>query len=355
MPRLATFIIADDLTGALDSVAPFAGLGMDCLVATSAGSLSQALAQQPQVLSVNIGTRELDPETAHNRAEAATRALEPHAGRNTVWMKKIDSRMKGQISAEVLGVIGVTGATRVLVCPAIPDLGRIVIDGCLQGEGVGAPIPVDLDLPGDISVIRPDARTGADLDAMVQAAVPGTLLVGARGLAGALARQSFPGRGGGVAAMPAGPVGYCIGSRDPITLAQVDLLAKKGDLLRLSAPDGVVPDRLGFSDLLVVATQGQGAASSQVSSRLAEGVLDLVGGLTTLVACGGETAAALLRAAGVGVLRVRGEVLPGLPLCEALDCPGFPALITKSGGFGPPDTLLALWQAAHRKEGQPCL
>ena len=41
-------------------------------------------------------------------------------------------------------------------------------------------------------------------------------------------------------------------------------------------------------------------------------------------------------------MRVAGEVLPGLPLCHAIDRPDFPALITKSGGFGPPDTLLRL-------------
>jgi D-threonate/D-erythronate kinase len=52
-------------------------------------------------------------------------------------------------------------------------------------------------------------------------------------------------------------------------------------------------------------------------------------------------------------LRVEGEILPGLPLCHAVDLPGFPDLITKSGGFGPPDTLLRLWQAARNPEGCP--
>jgi uncharacterized protein YgbK (DUF1537 family) len=90
-----------------------------------------------------------------------------------------------------------------------------------------------------------------------------------------------------------------------------------------------------------------------VSARLAEGVTRYVFGLKTLVLTGGETAAAVLDAAGIHLLRVKGEILPGLPLCHAVDLPGFPDLITKSGGFGPPDTLLRLWQAAQSPEGFP--
>jgi uncharacterized protein YgbK (DUF1537 family) len=50
-------------------------------------------------------------------------------------------------------------------------------------------------------------------------------------------------------------------------------------------------------------------------------------------------------------LRVEGEVLPGLPLSRAIGLPDFPAVITKSGGFGQPDTLLRLWQFAQDNKG----
>jgi uncharacterized protein YgbK (DUF1537 family) len=355
MPRLTTLIIADDLTGALDSVAPFAAVGLDCLVATSLPGLAQAVALAPEVLAVNLGTRELDPEAAAKVARAAAVAAAAKVGPDTIWFKKIDSRMKGPIAAEVAEVVAVTGLDRIVLCPAIPDLGRLVIGGKVVGEGVANPIPVALHLPDKPPLKVPDVRTDADLDQLLQPRLAETLLVGARGLAAALARRLRPGRGAVLAPMPAGAVGFCIGSRDPISLDQVDRLVASGALPLVEAPDGVVPRRTGSGPVLVQATAGPGAGGADVARRLAQGMLDRLGGLKTVVACGGETSAALLSAAGVGVLRVRGEVLPGLPLCHAIGVPDFPALVTKSGGFGQPDTFLRLWQAAHCTEGQPCL
>lgn len=354
MPRLETVIIADDLTGALDAVAPFAAVGMDCVVATSPDGLSAAMAHASQVLSINLGTRERGSVKAQAIAGTAALAAQRLAGPETVWLKKIDSRLKGQIAAEVAGVIGVIGPASILMCPAIPDLGRVVVGGNLEGEGVATPIPVALRLPGGIDVATPDVRSDDDLDRVVQALGSGTLFVGARGLAAALARRQRPGRRSAAVPMPEGPVGFCIGSRDPITLAQADILRKTGEMPCVAAPDGIVPLQPATGEVLLQATQGSGATAAQVAVRLADGIIGYLKGLRTLVVSGGETAGALLRAADIGVLRVVGEVQPGLPLCHAVEVPGFPALVTKSGGFGRPDTLLRLWQAAHSKEGQPC-
>lgn len=350
----STVIIADDLTGALDSIAPFASLGLVSVVATAAESLTQALAQSPDVLAVNLGTREADARTARDKMDAACATLLPSATAGTLWLKKIDSRMKGQIAAEVAGLVAALGATRVLVCPAIPDLGRVVIGGCLQGAGVETPFPVTIDLAGTVPVEAPDARGDDDLDAIVKGARPGTVLVGARGLAMAIARLQRPNRLPAWVTLPHGPAGFCIGSRDPITMAQVDCLRKSGQLSWIAAPDGLVPHAAISGDVLVQATPGTGASGAVVSARLAAGMLPHLSALTSVIASGGETAAALLGAAGIGVLRVMGEVMPGLPLCHAVGRPGFPAIITKSGGFGQPDTLFQLWQAARRTKGQSC-
>jgi uncharacterized protein YgbK (DUF1537 family) len=61
-----------------------------------------------------------------------------------------------------------------------------------------------------------------------------------------------------------------------------------------------------------------------------------------LVLTGGETAAAVLAATGLGVLQVVGEVLPGIPLCKACGRDDLPLIVTKSGGFGAPDALSLL-------------
>lgn len=48
---------------------------------------------------------------------------------------------------------------------------------------------------------------------------------------------------------------------------------------------------------------------------------------------------AILGEIGVGCIRVEGEVLPGVPVSSMMAQQPL-RLVTKSGGFGPPETLL---------------
>ena len=353
MPDLVAVIIADDLTGALDSSVPFATLGFNSVAAVLPEGVPLALASGAEVVAVNLGTRELGPDVAFARAAEAARVVHRFAGPKTIWLKKIDSRMKGNIGAEAAGVASVVNPARVVLCPAIPELGRFVRNGRLEGHGVAAPISVTLS-PADLPTEIPDAETDADLDRLVRNADPRCLFVGARGLAAALARWLGRDRRPLPAPDLQGPLGFAVGSRDPITLAQVAGLRAADGLRWIAAPDGLVPSAPVPGPVLVQATPGSGATGAVVADRLAQGMLAHLSGLGTLVLTGGETAAALLRAANIGHLRLKGEILPGLPLCLAPDKPGFPALVTKSGGFGPPDTLLRLWQAARSPEGLSC-
>ena len=77
MSYLKAVLIADDLTGSLDSAAPFAAMGLTCFVAVAPDALEAALALSPDVVSVNLGTRELPPQIARARAEAASRTDRP--------------------------------------------------------------------------------------------------------------------------------------------------------------------------------------------------------------------------------------------------------------------------------------
>lgn len=353
MSSLVAVLIADDLTGSLDSVAPFAALGMTSVTAVTLDALGPALALAPQVLSVNLGTRELPPDQARSRSALATHALMDAAGPGTFWIKKIDSRLKGPIAAEIAGMADVLPLTGMLICPAIPELGRIVSAGQLRGFGVEGGIAVaktvNLDLPCDV----PDAISDADLDRLAALIQPGIPVAAARGLAAALARRLHPGRLPVPARLQCGLIGFAVGSRDPVTTAQVAQLQHEGGPRLILAPDGDVPDFPDPGPFVIQATAGAGAEGKAVSARLAKGVARHIPGLTSLVLTGGETAAAVLETLGIRLLQVEGEVLPGLPFCRAAGRPQFPALITKSGGFGPPDTLLRLWQAAQRPEGSP--
>lgn len=338
-------VIADDLTGALDSVVPFADAGLRCVVATAPAHLAQALGQGAQVIAVSTGSRDLPAGQAAKVAAEVAQALRGVP----VMFKKIDSRMKGNIAAEVAAIAQVLGLRAVMICPAIPQMGRVVMGGLLQGFGVAPPMAVAGSVVGlGLRVVAPDATSDGDIDRILAAVAPGTLLVGARGLSAGLARRMGQGQSVGVGAtvrlpLPR-PIVFVIGSRDPITLAQVaHLLAGQPGAAFVTAPNGAA-GALPLSDMLIVqATGGDGVApSAVVTAALAASLVGLTSPRACLVLTGGETAAAVLAALGIGVLEVVGEALPGLPMCRALGRADGPLIVTKSGGFGDPDTLSLL-------------
>ena len=338
-------VIADDLTGALDSVVPFADAGLRCVVATAPAHLAQALGQGAQVIAVSTGSRDLPAGQAAKVAAEVAQALRGVP----VMFKKVDSRMKGNIAAEVAAIAQVLGLRAVMICPAIPQMGRVVMGGLLQGFGVAAPMAVAGSVVGlGLRVVAPDATSDGDIDRILAAVAPGTLLVGARGLSAGLACRMGQGVGVGVGAtvrlpLPR-PIVFVIGSRDPITLAQVaHLRAGQPGAAFVTAPNGAA-GALPLSDMLIVqATGGDGVApSAVVTAALAASLVGLTSPRACLVLTGGETAAAVLAALGIGVLEVVGEALPGLPMCRALGRADGPLIVTKSGGFGDPDTLSLL-------------
>ena len=349
VPRVA--LISDDLTGALDAAAPFAVAGWRTIVATAPQHLDAALAAGAEILAVSLNSRDIPGDDAGARAGEAARAL----AEVPVLFKKIDSRMKGHIGQESSAVAVTRGLSGIVICPAIPELGRIVRDGALQGVGVAQALPVGAlaAVPVGLAAECPDAVTDADLDRIV-AGSGGALLVGARGLAAALARSLGPAPVPHAAQRALGlPIAVVIGSRDPITLAQIDPMCGHAALLglrRIAAPDGIVEDADPPQPVTVLqAVRGEGAEEAVVAARLARGaVRDVVPGQHSLVLTGGETAAAVLREMGVGVLHLLAEVEPGLPVSLPLDFPGAPTIVTKSGGFGDAGCLSRILQRAAK-------
>ncbi|GHC59531.1 four-carbon acid sugar kinase family protein [Neogemmobacter tilapiae] len=338
MTGLQVAIIADDLTGALDSAAPFAAMGLRTVVLTGLEALPQA--EGADVVALSLASREIPVGQAAARAEAAARALG-----GAVWLfKKIDSRLKGHVAAEVAAVAAVRGATRILACPAVPDLGRFVLGGALVGQGVAVPLPVAPAL-APLPVEAPDVRGEADLEALMASLTPDVLLVGARGLASALARRLAKGAAP-VPPLP-GPLVILVGSRDPITLAQVELARQEPGVEWIAAPDGQVPqDAMPGATLLLQAMPGAGATGAAVSARLAKGLPVHLTARRGLLITGGETAGAVLAHLGLQALEVQGEVLPGLPLCRPLGAMEHLTIVTKSGGFGDVDALQRLIRQA---------
>jgi D-threonate/D-erythronate kinase len=333
MTRLA--VIADDLTGALDASAPFAARGLSTLVALGRDQLCAALASGADVIGVSTDSRELAPDAAR-QAVADCLALLP-AG--LPIFKKIDSRLKGNIAAELDAI----SFRRALVIPAIPAFGRWMRDGRLGGFGVSEPIDVAARLGHHAGKAHtPDVATQDDIDRALTN-FDHDLPVGARGLAEALAIRLAPGAAPPVVPSITAPVICVIGSTDSITLEQIRRLRETSPALHdILAPNGVAPNDLpplGPMTLLQ-ATAGDTRMDPVVVARhLGEALLRMpVQQGATLFISGGATAQVVLRSIGIGILQLVGEALPGLPIARA---GGF-TIITKSGGFGTPDTLLRL-------------
>ena len=333
MTRLA--VIADDLTGALDASAPFAVRGMATVVALGVEGLEAALASGADVIGVSTDSREIAPDAA--RQAVANCIARLPAGLQI--FKKIDSRLKGNVEAE----LDALSFRRALVIPAIPAFGRWVRGGRLGGFGVAEPVDIAAQLGRHaLSASVPDISRQDDIDSAL-ASIEHDLLVGARGLAEALACRLAPiGAPRPLLAIVA-PAICVIGSTDPITGDQVDRLRRGAPALTyIAAPDGEAPDALPSPGALTVLQATRGATVADpgaVAERLAETVLRLspsAGAL--LVISGGATAQVVLRAMGIGMLELVGEALAGLPIARA---GGF-TIITKSGGFGEPDALLRL-------------
>ncbi|WP_163560765.1 four-carbon acid sugar kinase family protein [Halomonas sp. NO4] len=333
LPRLA--IVADDLTGALDSGAAFARYGLRTLAVTSPEAIERVLAEEcPEILTISTQTRDASPDEARRRVAQVVTTLP--AG--TPIFKKVDSRLKGPIAAELDEI----PFHRLVAMPAIPLFDRVVRNGCVSGFGVDSPISVAAALGhhADRACI-PDIAHDEDMDRWLDATDPDTLLLGARTLSERIARRMADHRNPEDAPLSFPPA-LCVvaGSRDVITLSQIDsLLAAHPDAVPILAPNGcLVAESVQSTRLMVLqAVSGPGSVAGEtVAASLAASLTQLVEpGAVTLLLTGGATAEAVLQANGILVMELLGEILPGLPVCRAGDT----IFITKSGGFGANDTL----------------
>jgi uncharacterized protein YgbK (DUF1537 family) len=342
-------MVADDLTGALDAAAPFAARGLRTLVVLSPFGLEtadRARLREAEVICINTASREIPAEEARRRVLAATTEL--MALTPGLLFKKVDSRLKGHVGVETGAMLQLSGRARALVAPAIPDLGRVVVDGAVTGKGVATPIPV-ADGFGGLPVTCPDTRDDAGLaEAAVDVAdhADAVLAVGARGLAQALAARFAP-RDIAAAPIPLPePTLVAIGSRDPITRAQIEAVMASATPQRVLAPNGRITSQVTPSALtLITAEPAEPAeAGAVVAGRFADGLAEIIRDAVpaSLLVSGGETAYAVLTRLGVDSVDLLGEALPGIPYARARIGGKQVVILTKSGGFGEPDAISLL-------------
>ena len=140
--NLLVGIFADDLTGALDAAAPFAASRFRTVV-SSTSELPHG-ADAAEVVSINLGTRHMDPADIGSHVEQAVGALADLGAQ--VMLNKVDSTLRGNPGVELTIALRKLSADHAVLCPAYPQNGRTVENGILLVNGV--PV-VDTDVGQD--------------------------------------------------------------------------------------------------------------------------------------------------------------------------------------------------------------
>ena len=367
-------IVADDLTGALDTAAPLVAL---------AGPLP--VFWKPAQAMAAAGSFALDTESRDVDAPAAD-WLDAFSGADLAY-KKINSLLRGNTAREVAACLASGRFKSALIAPAFPAQQRITTGGRQHWRADPAlpwqAVPCDLasELARSGATLRlaaaAEAVTGSGcffcdaadeqhLAALVDAGrrlQPPVLWCGSAGLARALtgAPQARP--------LPSlePPLLLVIGSHHPVTLAQIETLAAQAPeaLIRIPATGAIEPairaaaDRLarhGWAALWIEVADGTGP---EVAGPLFDRVLGRARAQLpqprSLVVTGGATLHRLVQALDAEALLVTGEPLAGIARsrleggrwdgCE---------VISKSGAFGHSRLLiqLALSAKPDRAKGE---
>jgi D-threonate/D-erythronate kinase len=351
-------LVADDLTGAADCAVGFAEHGWRVELALRSAAPRMLNPSIATVLALTTESRALPDTNAAQQTFTAANELIT-AGAERLYIK-IDSTVRGSVAAQVDGAIRAWSTAHdnaiAVVCPALAELGRTVVDGVVLVDGVPVSetaagidpvtprtesdllriIPGSvrgrLDTVGSARIVVADARTTSDLDMLaagLAVADHSVIVVGSGGLSAALGRRWpvepaspatwLPRRGTSV-------VLVAVSSLHPVTRQQVAQL-------REQSSDQVK---------IMTATQAVNISPAEAAVELADRVATelTTGHYLAAVLVGGDGAAAILRSLAADRVVVDSMISTG---CPASTVVGGPAdglrLITKSGGFGQPDTL----------------
>ncbi|MDK4741859.1 four-carbon acid sugar kinase family protein [Rhizobium sp. CNPSo 3464] len=382
MPTLR--LIADDLTGALDTAVEFVGVYRPIEV-----QREDALpASLPDCLAIDSGTRE---KTAAEAA-AIVGHIAPLLEGADLAFKKVDSLFRGPWAAELAACFRLGHWRHCILAPAFPHHGRHTRGGRqvlfagkdawrdisgdlvahLKAEGLPAfntplshhQVDAGDPIPDGIHVF--DAHSDDDLDAViawVSSALQGPVLwSGTGGLARALARnidlathrrpppekdasEERPAPTVPVSRRLQRPVLGLFGSDQPITLAQLQACGPNWLKLAEGASADAVDRQIQQSGVAMVSLDLPTGLERDDAARRIEatfgGIANALPAPATLIVAGGETLRNLCAALDVTALSLTGQAAPGLPRSTIVGGPWQgTTVISKSGAFGGP----TLWR-----------
>ena len=332
-------MLADDLTGACDAAVKFAQEGFKVRLIRDR---SQRIDPSADLIVASTESRSDAPAEARSKVHEACRWMQDRGVR--VLYKKIDSTLRGNAGDEIAAVMETCGFTSAVATPAFPAMGRVVSQSRLRivSEPESNPLDIRERLNASGNVMVADASTPAELEAVAERALsrsPTPLLVGSAGLASPVAclLAARLGRSGQVVKPPRSrkPLLFVVGSIHPVTTRQLEELKQQRCCIfsSLSSVTAGLLDQAASGRKNVVAIPEFGEQSEKPPARYVE-LLDRQH-IGALVLSGGDTAALVCDAAGVGSVDVIAELAPGIPwgylrggTADAT------TVVTKGGGFG---------------------
>ena len=126
-------IVADDLTGAVDTGAQFRKRSYKTCVITSSDEFTKSL-DICDVLVVDTESRFDDAKTAYNKT-FETGKLARSENFKYIY-KKLDSTMRGNVGAEIAGLMDSMEISLAFLVPALPLYGRTTLDGKVYVKGI---------------------------------------------------------------------------------------------------------------------------------------------------------------------------------------------------------------------------
>jgi uncharacterized protein YgbK (DUF1537 family) len=401
-------VVADDLTGALDTGVQFRGWGMS--VAVHMAEESFATTRKAEVVVVDTQTREDPSEESYGKAFRATKWL-LSKGAEIIY-KKVDSTLRGNIGFELDAVMDASDVEMAFVAPAYPAYGRTTIGGIhmVDGKplneteyGIEAHIPT---LIGDqslrkvglvgLEIIRRGPKTiekeisnlkedgveitvfdsAAERDLLDVSRVAGgvEVVVGSAGLASELPQ--------GLGLRDALPALAICGSTRTLTRLQAAAFAERLGCRLIELDASCLFDKANYLDEVercakdareamltgtdVVVGSALDEAAEEKALKLGESlgyreaevralVEDALGAVSSkaldgvrvsgLILTGGATALSVCRALEVVDFEILEEIEPGIPL---LSLGGGLRAVTKAGGFGEEDALIKIVRYLRR-------
>ena len=388
-------VLADDLTGALDTGACFAARGLPTVVLRHGQRLPDGAAA---VVVIDTACRSSSAQEAEQRTLQAFRTAR-QLGCNRFFLKT-DSGLRGNIGA-CMDALAHALQKSICFIPAHPREGRVTQKGVHFVQGV----PVSQSVFGrdPLSPVRQDrvaallrAQTGLPIaeDALPDEQRPGicvwsvqteeemtlaaaralslwehTVLSGCAGLADALARQLCPAPSPVSCRAFAAPALIVSGSVSAVALSQLQCLLLSGRARQASfspsAPEEAARQAarlraLNVHSVIAAARTVSEAEAARYSAlqtgmplkAFARTVSQALGAAAastlrlspfgTLLVIGGDTLQAVLDELETEDLRIASPLPGGAVRCEIRCAAGVLPLISKSGSFGREDTLLQL-------------